>query len=521
MRTSRAVLTACALLAAVVVTLGGFGAERDLVFHNGSIIPMTSPDVSYSAMLVRGTTIERLGADEEILALAGEDATIVDLAGCAVYPGFIDPHTHLLGQARLDGLSMVEAERLALSHGLTHVADMHIASGDLRLLSGYADGHGLTIRVSMYLLYNDACGAVHGTWYERYPAGSEIAPRLSIGGVKVFSESSACGSQPLGISFTDDLRPGLSERGREKYGQTDPLFEANAMADVFERIDRAGYQIAVHAIGDGGVSVTLDAFEILLDGGPNERRHMVLHNWFVSDRSLGRYADLDVCASIEVVSPCYLRSAENLLLPGFRGTLFRYADLAATGAHIAASSDWPWVGSPSLAPLYKLSILTLNRVEAEQLVARLIAMGVADQKNVLTPSGDAESLVDRGLSAGGFSLPFDSWVRAMTSLGVGMVLVTNGADGAYVGTKDSIWHCTVPKVKVAGTAGAGDAFASTFAGLVTCGESVEDAIKGATCNAGSVVSHLDTQSGLLTREKLAARVKRYEPKLKVSKWSLS
>lgn len=171
--------------------------------------------------------------------------------------------------------------------------------------------------------------------------------------------------------------------------------------------------------------------------------------------------------------------------------------------------------------LDKLSILTLNRVEAEQLVARLIAMGVADQKTLLKPTGDAESLVDRGLSAGGFSLPFDSWVRAMTSLGVGMVLVTNGADGAYVGTKDSIWHCTVPKVKVAGTAGAGDAFASTFAGLVTCGESVEDAIKGATCNAGSVVSHLDTQSGLLTREKLAARVKRYEPKLKVSKWSLS
>jgi ribokinase len=172
------------------------------------------------------------------------------------------------------------------------------------------------------------------------------------------------------------------------------------------------------------------------------------------------------------------------------------------------------------ACLDKLSILTLNRVEAEQLVARLIAMGVADQKTVLKPTGNPASLIDRGLSAGGFCLPFDSWVRAMTSLDVGMVLITNGADGAYVGTSDAIWHCTVPKVKVAGTAGAGDAFASTFAGLITCGESVEDAIKGATCNAGSVVSHLDTQTGLLTREKLAARVRRYEPKLKVTRWDL-
>jgi ribokinase len=170
--------------------------------------------------------------------------------------------------------------------------------------------------------------------------------------------------------------------------------------------------------------------------------------------------------------------------------------------------------------LDKLSILTLNRVEAEQLVARLIAMGVADQKTVLKPTGNPASLIDKGLAAGGFCLPFDSWVRAMTAQGVEMVLVTNGADGAYVGTRDAIWHCTVPKVKVAGTAGAGDAFASTFAGLIASGESVDAALKAATCNAGSVVSHLDTQSGLLSRDKLAARVKRYEPKLTVSCWDI-
>jgi len=173
------------------------------------------------------------------------------------------------------------------------------------------------------------------------------------------------------------------------------------------------------------------------------------------------------------------------------------------------------------ACLARISILTLNRVEAEQLIARLIAQGIADQQAKLKPTGNPASLIDRGLTAGGFTLPFDSWVRAMTSLGVGMLVVTNGADGAYVGTREAIWHCTVPKVKVAGTAGAGDAFASTFAGLVASGESVEDAIRGATCNAGSVVSHLDTQTGLLTRDRLAARVKRYEPKLKVTMWDLS
>jgi len=89
----------------------------------------------------------------------------------------------------------------------------------------------------------------------------------------------------------------------------------------------------------------------------------------VSDRSLARYAGLGACASIEVVSPCYVRSFEELLVPDSYRILFRYADLVATGAHIAASSDWPWVGSPSLAPLFKLSMLARGESEMEDVFA--------------------------------------------------------------------------------------------------------------------------------------------------------
>jgi ribokinase len=199
------------------------------------------------------------------------------------------------------------------------------------------------------------------------------------------------------------------------------------------------------------------------------------------------------------------------------------AKASAAGARVATNPGIRQLSSRAdefFACLDRISILTLNRVESEQLVPRLIATGVADQRTVLKPAGKPDALIDRGLFAGGFQLPFDSYVRAMTSLGVEKLLVTNGADGAYAGTKDAIWHCTVPKVEVAGTAGAGDAFASTFAGLITAGASVEDAIKSATCNAGSVVSHLDTQTGLLPRDKLAARVASFADELVVSHWEI-
>ncbi len=196
----------------------------------------------------------------------------------------------------------------------------------------------------------------------------------------------------------------------------------------------------------------------------------------------------------------------------------------AAGARVATNPGIRQLSSRAdefFACLSKISILTLNRVETEQLVPRLVASGTADQRTVLKPAGNPDTLVDSGLRAGGFHLAFDSCVRAMTSLGVEMLLVTNGADGAYVGNREAIWHCNVPRVEVAGTAGAGDAFASTFAAMISSGASIEDALKSATCNAGSVVSHVDTQTGLLTSAQLAGRVKQFSPHLKVTKWEIA
>ena len=162
MNRNRVSLTA-GLLLAVVATVTALAADPSLILYNGTIVPMTAPDRAYSAMLVRGSVIERLGSDEEIVALAGPDTARIDLDGRAVYPGFIDPHTHLLGHAHMEDLNLAEAEVLALGYGLTHVADMHIGREDLPSLRRHA-ARGLSLRVSMYLLYNDGCGTVRGNW---------------------------------------------------------------------------------------------------------------------------------------------------------------------------------------------------------------------------------------------------------------------------------------------------------------------------------------------------------------------
>jgi sugar/nucleoside kinase (ribokinase family) len=73
--------------------------------------------------------------------------------------------------------------------------------------------------------------------------------------------------------------------------------------------------------------------------------------------------------------------------------------------------------------------------------------------------------------------------------------------------------------KVAGTAGAGDAFNVTFSAYVGMGRPAEEALRAAAINAGSVVGHVDTQTGLLPREEIDKRLAAAKSTLEVRIWS--
>ena len=67
-----------------------------LIFTHGVVVAMTAPGDVHEAIAVAGDRVLAVGTNDEILALAGPDTQRIDLAGRAVYPGFIDAHAHLL-----------------------------------------------------------------------------------------------------------------------------------------------------------------------------------------------------------------------------------------------------------------------------------------------------------------------------------------------------------------------------------------------------------------------------------------
>jgi ribokinase len=168
--------------------------------------------------------------------------------------------------------------------------------------------------------------------------------------------------------------------------------------------------------------------------------------------------------------------------------------------------------------LGKIDVLSINRSEAEVLVPSLIAR--FGEGGAAVEGAGLPQLAARGLNGGGFRMTLRGFMAAVGSMGPRYILLTDGTEGAYLGMADALMFCPALKVQVAGTAGAGDAFTSTFATFVAFGSEPEHALHAATVNATSVVSYVDTQTGLLPRAEIEKRVAARAREMPVQRWEL-
>jgi predicted amidohydrolase YtcJ len=92
----------CWLFATVVVLLvvcesSTRAAEPDLILHHGKIVTVDKKFTIHQSLAVQGSRILRLGTNEEILQIKGDQTKLLDLNGKTVLPGLIDSHVHPTG----------------------------------------------------------------------------------------------------------------------------------------------------------------------------------------------------------------------------------------------------------------------------------------------------------------------------------------------------------------------------------------------------------------------------------------
>lgn len=126
---------------------------------------------------------------------------------------------------------------------------------------------------------------------------------------------------------------------------------------------------------------------------------------------------------------------------------------------------------------------------------------------------DGPPLMRSVLAGNKISFTMREYFTEIFSYGIKRIVVTDGKNGVYVATKDTIYFHQSMTVPVVNTLGAGDAFCSTFVGLLILGNSLEYALKGGILNAASVIQKIGAKTGLLTLKELDIHIKTLSPKL--------
>src|SRR5438132_6181398 len=84
-----------AILSAVSLTRAQQTAP-DIILSNGKIITVDERFTIAQAVAIKGDRIVAVGANADIVRLAGPNTRRIDLRGRSVIPGLIDNHMHLL-----------------------------------------------------------------------------------------------------------------------------------------------------------------------------------------------------------------------------------------------------------------------------------------------------------------------------------------------------------------------------------------------------------------------------------------
>ena len=69
--------------------------KADIILHGGKVLTVSTNDSIEQAVAIKGESVQAVGSDQDVLALAGPSTKIIDLGGRTVIPGIIDIHAHM------------------------------------------------------------------------------------------------------------------------------------------------------------------------------------------------------------------------------------------------------------------------------------------------------------------------------------------------------------------------------------------------------------------------------------------
>ena len=249
--------------------------------------------------------------------------------------------------------AIVEAHRV----GVTSAQVAGGSAADLEVLDELRRHGELTVRVYQALSVEpdaspaelDALDEVH----ERF----EDDPLLKAGAVKLMADGVV---ETRTAAMLEPYAGTSDDRGQAR---TSP----DALTELVTELDRRGWQVMTHAIGDAAIRETLDAYQAAAAANPppaRGRRHRVEHVETPAPADVARFGKLGVVASLQPAHgfpPDADDPWATNLGPERTARGWMSGSLARGGATIAFGSDWPVVDLDPLVGIF----VAVNRTSRE------------------------------------------------------------------------------------------------------------------------------------------------------------
>ncbi|MFQ5816929.1 MAG: amidohydrolase [Terriglobia bacterium] len=218
--------------------------------------------------------------------------------------------------------------REAVENGVTSLQD-NSAWEDFLVLAELKREGKLPVRITEWLSFD----ASLETLKAQREQGGTTDPWLKTGALKGVTDGSG-GSHSAAM-----LAPFADEPGNRGILRYDP----EQLKQMVIGRDQAGFQIALHAIGDRAIRVALDAFAAARAANPQRRnrRHKIEHAQFVHPDDAPRFAALRVIASMQ---PSHLlndmRWAPDLLGPDRYAEAYPWNSMLKYSPAVAFGTDY-------------------------------------------------------------------------------------------------------------------------------------------------------------------------------------
>ena len=244
------------------------------------------------------------------------------------------------------------AEKLANSFGITTVFDATVKEPGLRVYSAAERKGTLTLRVIA------ALNLAQPLKDSMLPALRDLRTRYTSRrvrptAVKLFADG-VIEARTAALLAPYGDRPG--DAGK-------PIYDPAALKDLAAELDREGFQIHVHAIGDRAIRMTLDALAYArARNGAGDGRHTITHLELIDPADIPRFRALGVIANFQAFwanGDEYLtKLTEPTLGPARSRWLYPIASVVSTGAVVSGGSDW---SVSSLNPLDAIEVGITHR----------------------------------------------------------------------------------------------------------------------------------------------------------------